>query len=219
MDPLGEMLAETFREAGVQAKAKLRVQHDGHEVEVDVLAMLDGRLFAFECKNSLHPCNSFELRQSYDYIIKAAAQLNRFKQFLADEKFRRLLLSAAGFGKFDFSGLTTCIVMGNRMFNGHREAGHAVRSIYELANAIAGEGLKLTAFAKDQGDPNGPKIKIRVPSRLSEKLSASDLVNYLERDSWHAPAFEAMKPYDQVITFGQRSLRFRSFYIGRRGLP
>jgi len=213
MDPLGEKLVQIFLQAGVHAKARVKVQYDGRDVEADVLALLDGHIFAFECKNSLHPCNSYELRQSYDYIVKAAAQLNRFKQAFADERFRRSILSAAGFGQPHILGLSTCIVTGNRMFYGHRENGHAVRNIFELENAILGEGIKLFGFPKDAEIPDGPKIQVRVPFRTSNKFAASDLVDYIEKDSWPELAFKAMENYDELINFGQRTLRFKHFAL------
>lgn len=217
MDPLGDRLVTAFREVGMPAKAKIGVRYADTDVEADVLAVVDNHLFAFECKNSLHPCNPYELRQSYNYIVKAAAQLDRFRTFLAGEGFRRVLSNVAGFDITRCVGLTTCIVTGNRMFNGYREGGHAVWTVYELTNVVTGGALVLLPFPEDPTEPNGPEIGVRVNSWGGERISASDLVNYIERGSWHAPAFSAIDLHDEIIAFGQRTLRFRSFMfdVGR----
>ncbi|MDB6067909.1 MAG: hypothetical protein JWR26_4117 [Pedosphaera sp.] len=213
MDPLGERLVTVFNEFGVSAKAKIKIRYAGAEVEADVLAIVENHLFAFECKNSLHPCNTYELRQSYDYILKAAAQLDNFRRLFADNKFRRFVSNVAGFDVTRCVGFTTCIVTGNRMFSGHREAGHAVRNIHELENVIAGGGLVLAPFPEDPNEPKGAEIRVRVPSWAGEKIAASDLVEYIERDSWHVPAFKAMDFYDEVVAFGKRTLRMKSFML------
>lgn len=213
IDPLGDQLVAAFQHAGVPAKAKIKVRHAGADAEVDVLAMIDKHLFAFECKNSLHPCNAYELRQSYVYILKATSQLTRFTELLKDAQFRRSVSTVAGFDVTSYAGLTTCIVTGNRMFSGHREGGHAVRNAHELENVIIGGKLVLLPFAEDPAKPDSPKTRVRVNSWQGSELSASDLVRYIERDSWHAPAFSAMYPHDEVIPFGRRSLRFKSFML------
>jgi hypothetical protein len=213
MDPLGDRLVAAFQEAGVHAKAKVKVRHAGADAEADVLAVIDKHLFVLECKNSLHPCNIFELRQSYLYILKAAAQLDRFRQLFTDQQFRRSVSTVAQFDVTSCTSFTTCIVTGNRMFSGHREGGHAVRNVHELENVIVGGRLALVPFAKDPADPESPEIRVRVHSWKGENISASDLVNYIEKDSWHAPAFGAMYPHDEVMAFGRRSLRFKSFML------
>ena len=145
--------------------------------------------------------------------MKAASQLTRFTQLLKDAQFRRSVSTVAGFEVTSDMGLTTCIVTGNRMFGGHREAGHAVRNAHELVNVIIGGKLVLLPFAEDPTKPDSPKIRVQVNSWQGSKLSASDLVRYIERDSWHAPAFGAMYAHDEVIPFGRKSLRFKSFML------
>ena len=158
MDPLGDRLVTIFSEVGVPAKAKIKIRYGGAEVEADVLAVVENHLFAFECKNSLHPCNTYELRQSYDYILKAAAQLDNFQRLFADEKFRRLVSNLTGFDVASCVGFTTCIVTGNRMFSGHRESGHAVENS-RARERDCRRGLVLVPFPKDQANQTGQRFE------------------------------------------------------------
>src|SRR5439155_13269976 len=87
IDAISEMLRTAFVSVSVPVKCHVQYEHAGLKGEVDVLVATSGTVFAFECKNSLHPCNPFELRQSYEYIQKGFEQLTRFKQLFTNEAF------------------------------------------------------------------------------------------------------------------------------------
>jgi len=210
IDPLGDQIVSAFTEVGVRALPEVCYNYSGKKGEIDILVLFEGRLFAFECKNSLHPCNIYELRQSYGYLHKALDQLDRFRSLFSEASFRKYLANKTGLGLLTATGPTTCVVMGNRMFNGYRERGHAVRDLHELVNFITG-GSATFSFPRDIAQPEGPRLNMRIRSWQGNTLSASDLVNYIEHDCWRSPGFEAMAEYDELIPFGRRSLRFRSF--------
>ena len=48
--------------------------------DCDVVALKGEYLFIFECKNSLHPCSTAELRTSFDYLLKARTASLRSSQ-------------------------------------------------------------------------------------------------------------------------------------------
>jgi hypothetical protein len=104
--------------------------------EVDVLAMLGGTLFAFECKNTILPCSEFEQRTLNDYLVKAARQLDRFRTAYADEKFRKGLSNRFAVELPPPSSLETAIVLSNRLLSGASFRGHAVRHVHELRNVL-----------------------------------------------------------------------------------
>ena len=96
VDPLGDHLVAMFAEAGVKAVSRTGYKWKGVAGEIDVMVRLDNVLFVFECKNSLLPCNIFELRQSYGYIQKAFEQLSRLRRFFAEKEFREYLAGKSG---------------------------------------------------------------------------------------------------------------------------
>lgn len=99
--------------------------------EIDALIISDNDIFIIECKCPLQPTNNFELRASYDHIIKASKQLDNSKMAFEDDSFRKNYLKARGV--LDRKRVVhTCILMGNRLFNGYSIHNHPIRYIYEL---------------------------------------------------------------------------------------
>ena len=99
--------------------------------EIDALIISENDIFIVECKCPLQPTNNFELRASYDHIIKASKQLDNSKMAFGDDLFRRNYLK--GLGVLDKKRIIhTCILMGNRLFNGYTINDHPVRYVHEL---------------------------------------------------------------------------------------
>lgn len=99
--------------------------------EIDALIIADNDIFIIECKCPLQPTNNFELRASYDHIIKASKQLDNSKMAFEDDLFRKNYLK--GLGILDKKRIVhTCILMGNRLFNGYSINNHPVRYVHEL---------------------------------------------------------------------------------------
>ncbi len=131
-DPLAPLLANKFIEKGYDA----RIGFNYAQGEIDVLVMIDGILFAFECKNSLVPSGAHELMTSLDYVRTASDQLERFTNRFTDPKFRDWLKKETGWPIDHATHLSTGIVLSNRMFMGLREEGHPVRGAYELEHFV-----------------------------------------------------------------------------------
>lgn len=99
--------------------------------EIDVLIIADNDIFIIECKCPLQPTNNFELRATYDHINKASKQLDNSKLAFEDDLFRKNYLK--GLGVVDKKRVIhTCILMGNRIFNGYSINGHPIRYVHEL---------------------------------------------------------------------------------------
>lgn len=197
-DPLGRLLQETLKSSTpfVAAGIPYRASGRGSAGEIDVAAYLDGVIFLFECKNSLHPCSAFELRTSYDYIRKGARQLEGAVRVIReDAHFRTILASRLGLseGPLPDVPIVTAIVMSNRMFTGYRLQGHPIRGLFELLQfirrgevAVAGRTVKLWR---------------------GEALTVADLRSYLEEDLAHQVLLDCLEEVDRTYEFGAYSLR------------
>lgn len=104
------------------------LQQDG---EIDVLVISKTDIIIIECKAPLNPTNNFEMRASYDHIYKAAKQLNLSKAAMGDFSFRKNFLKNLGIDNTP-RNIYTCIVFGNRLFNGYTIESHPIRYIREL---------------------------------------------------------------------------------------
>jgi hypothetical protein len=186
-DPITGLLDDAVKEAGWKSHVNRKYSFRGVSGEIDVLAVTESLLFAFECKNSLHPCNMHEIRTSVDHLRRAEEQLSRFASFWENPEFRSYLGRLIECPLTKETVLLTCIVTGNRMFTGYRMGEHPVRSVYELTAFLAEGTVKI-------GD------QIRCFWKGSH-VSAEDLVAYL-KESLHVPQLEAMQPIRHGYQFG-----------------
>lgn len=104
---------------------------DGKQGEVDVLVISDNEIIIIECKLPLMPTNNFEMRASVEHVNKAVKQLDFAKKAFLNKEFRMKYLQGLGIKNNDRE-IRTCIVFGNRLFNGRSINGHPIRYIREL---------------------------------------------------------------------------------------
>lgn len=213
VDPVSDELLHAFEQAGIRTGSAFKYSYGATEGEIDVLAYCEGRLFAFECKNSLHPCNIYELRQSHDYVQKAFSQLSRFRRLFANPDFRKYLNGRLPCVAEQTTKLSTCVVTGNHMFNGYQHDGHVVRSIYELTNVVTCGVADFILPTSAEGSSNA---ELRWKFWKGPQFSPSDLVDYLEGSSLHKVALRSMVSQEQMVPFPGRELRFESFYMDVR---
>jgi len=133
-----------------------------------------------EAKNTLLPGNIFELRTTYDNLLKAASQLSKIKCAISTPSFANYLSKKIGWEINADQQICTCIVLANRLFSGYRIEGHAVRSIFELAHFI-NEG---TVLYQD-----GNTFQLWEGNEFQGK----DLENYIVNDNFHKLEYELMK--------------------------
>lgn len=103
----------------------------GQSGEVDVLVISDQDIIIIECKSPLNPTSNFEMRASGEHINKAAKQLDHCKAAFMDKAFRKKYLKNLGIPDKS-RNIHTCIVFGNRLFNGYSVNGHPIRYVREL---------------------------------------------------------------------------------------
>ncbi|MEG4111139.1 MULTISPECIES: hypothetical protein [unclassified Microcoleus] len=210
-DPLVLEMERCLKPVSSIFATNLKYSFEGTQGEVDVLAVVDNCLFIFECKNSLHPCNVFELRTTYDCIQKAATQLTRFQDLWQQEHFRTYLAKKIKTQpNFLPSQLCSCIVMGNRMFSGLREQGHSVRPIRELCYIISKGEILLNAY--NIYDPDaGKKSIIKFKLWKEDQLKAEDLLGYIQEDYLHNYYFNSLIRIEQTIKLKNKSLVQESY--------
>lgn len=198
-DPISQQLYNAALIRTEQVKQNQRYK-DG---ELDVVALIDGFLFVFECKNPTLPCNPFEARTSYDYIKKAAEQLDRFKENYNSKEFRESFGRSLGWN-ITSAKLVTCIVMSNRMFLGHRVNGHAVRGIRDIITQIDSGIISMLVGIEDIEEKRFWR---------GDNFSGEDLRRYIEEDTLIKPVWNAMLPTEKTYPLKEHSIKQKSFAL------
>lgn len=198
-DPMQNALKDALRGAGFLVDEEVDTGTKNNKLEVDVLAYRDGHLFLFECKNSFHPCNVYEMRTSYDHIVHAADQLTKRKAWLLNHSNQQRVFDRLAWKASPTDHVHTCIAIGNRVFNGYGSEGHPVRQVHELLNVLL----------------RGYIVIDDVPRRLwkSETLSVVDLCSYLDGATTVADFMESMRTLDRTLSFGDAKLTFSSYVL------
>ena len=210
-DPIVIEMERCLKPVSSIFETNLKYSFKGIKGEVDVLAVVDNCLFVFECKNSLHPCDLFELRTTYDYIQTAAKQLNRFQELWQQEPFRTYLARKIKTQHHLPSQLCSCIVTGNRMFSGLREQGHSVRPIRELCYIISKGEILINSYNISDKDAGKKSIPIKFQLWKEDKLKAEDLLGYIQEDSLHKCYFNSLIRSEQTIQLKNKSLVKESY--------
>jgi len=204
-DPLPSAIGAPLRTHTKFVAENVQFDHGAYKGEIDVIASLDGQLFIFECKNSLIPCNSYEMRTSYDAIEKAASQLEQLTEAFQNETFTEYISKSLQWDITFPAQPVTCIVVGNRMFSGYRLNGHAVRGSYELTQFIK-DGLVVGS--------TGDSVSLWT----GDKFTGEELRIYIADDSVHKKLFSCMEPYVEKYQFGDKWLHLHSYCLNGREL-
>jgi hypothetical protein len=199
-DPLPGITGASLRSRTNFVAENVKFKYEDYKGEIDVLALIDEQLFIFECKNSLIPCNSYELRTSFDAIQKAATQLDKLIEAFKDQAFTEYISRSIQWYIPFPPKPVTCIVVGNRMFSGYRLNGHAVRGSYELVQFIK-EGMVVGS----KGD--------RVSLWTGENFTGEELRKYIVHDSVHKKIFQCMEPYVEKYQFDDKWLHIHSYCL------
>jgi len=200
IDPLSSLLAHVLRQHTNSVAERVQYDYEDFQGDIDTIALFDNILFVFECKNSLIPCNSYEIRTSYDSIVKGATQLTKFQTGFNRKNFRKYIENKLGWHFDSTTELVTCIVVGNRMFTGYRINGHAIRASYSLVHFIK-EGTCV--------NQEGESICFWVKN----EFTSEDLRQYIVEDLMHRTMFDSMEQYIEQYSFGKYSIEFETYYL------
>lgn len=197
-DPMQDSLAKALTSQGFSVACEVKRFVDGRYLEVDILALLDGHLIIFECKNSFHPCSPQEMRTNYDHILKGGKQLSRALAWIKVPGVQESLFKTLGWPVQELKSVKTCIVTANRIFNGYSIDGHPVRQAHEMHNFLN----------------EGKIVLLSSEFRLwkAEVFSVNDFNEYLSSSSYLLDFFNCMP--ETVSTHplgGKSSLQFKTF--------
>lgn len=198
-DPMQQALRDALRNAGFRVEIEVNTGTKNSPMEVDVLAYKDGNLFLFECKNSFHPCNAYEMRTSYEHIQHAANQLTKRRAWLLDPIRQRQVFNRLSWKMEDILEVHTCIAIGNRVFNGYECEGHPVRQVHEIIN------LLLRGFIVIDG------VKRRLWQ--AEKFSTLDLCAHIKGTTVIEDLFNSMEPTERTLYFNSKEVNFSSYFV------
>lgn len=200
-DVMQTALANALRGAGFLVAENVEMGTRKQPLEVDILAYRDGRLFLFECKYTYHPCNVYELRNTYDAMLGAAGQLTLRRDWLGDPSHQRALLTRLGWPEGDFPApVHTCIALGNRVFTGYTCDGHPVRQVYEMLNVLQRGYLEVA-------------IDERRSLWQGASFHVNDLMAYLAGSTTLADMTTALLPVEVVTPIGDLALVRPSFAL------
>jgi len=131
IDPLVDKLCASLAYASLEYYSQTSIG----STDIDVFVIYGNTLFVFECKHTLHPASTFDLRTTYDYIKKAESQLDltiaEFYNGNLTEKIKRIY----GLELVGIVRIQGVIVLSNRLFNGNIFR-YPVRNINEIDNMI-----------------------------------------------------------------------------------
>jgi hypothetical protein len=172
VDPVAHDVEAAFKSAGARVWPRFRYTSQGKQRDIDVLVLLGSVLVAFEAKNTMRPCSTFEERTTWDHLEKAAEQLNAFRAATDDVAFRKDLSRRLGVDVASLK-IKTCIVLGHPLLGGAEGFGHPVRSCNTLGNFVANGAGRAWIGSK----------WIAMPYRNPGPLQPDDLLTYLsDRD-------------------------------------
>lgn len=130
-DALVEKLMDIFNEVFIRSFAETEI----NSTDIDICAIVDDTLFVFECKHTLHPVSSHDLRRTYDHIKKAETQLDKIIQCFERGELLDILKRKLKIETNKIKRIVPCIILSNRLFNGNIFK-YPIRNINEVGNIL-----------------------------------------------------------------------------------
>jgi hypothetical protein len=170
---LVSLLKGTFDRVGIQVYSEISIS----DTDLDVCAIYQDVLFVFECKHTLHPVSSYDLRTTYDYLKKAESQLDKINKSYKEGKLIKILERKAGINLTGINKIVSIIVLSNRLFNGNSFK-YPVRNINEVINMLT-KGILRT----ENGNYNVWKNKNLTIEFMLDYFSLDNKITTLLMDS------------------------------------
>jgi hypothetical protein len=196
-DPMQAKIADALEFQGFAVAQEVNILFQKKQMETDIVAFKEGKLFLIECKNPYHPCNIHEMRNGFDHISYGAHQLDVRKDWLSCVNEQKRLFAAAGFDYTPVTEIYTCIAVASRVFNGYRLHDHPVCQGHELINVIK------------SGVVNVAGIKRRV--WVDEGFSVEDLIAYLDGSTTLKDCLSSLQHINIDYAFKDRSISFSTY--------
>lgn len=202
-EPMVKECAQIFKECTLHPTVltNVKVKYNQRNGEIDVLVVTENYIFIIECKCPLCPVNNFEMRGDNDHLHKAIKQLDLCKQAFENQEYQKSLLKQRKI-PYKPRQILTCIVFGNRIFNGLSFSGHPVRFINELNNFMINGTIRTDK---------------KVYSIWSgAELAEQDIISYLsENTAITRTRFDAMIKILEQLKLGKMKLSLESYGIAQ----
>ena len=189
------LLKGTFDKIGIQAHSEISIG----DTDIDVCAIYQDILFVFECKHTLHPVSSYDLRTTYDYLRKAESQLDKINKSYQEGKLLKILERKIGINPNGVKKIVSSIVLSNRLFNGNSFK-YPVRNINEVINMLT-KGIMRT----DNGNFNVWKSKSLTIDFMLDYFSLDNKMTTLLMDS--------LSKRTMTYEFAKPKVLFDSYYL------
>lgn len=212
IDSIGRPLAETLKSSMDFSQRKIPYEWKGEKGDIDVMATYEDCLYLFECKNSLLPCDMFELRTFYDYLNEASQQLTRITDLFFDNGFRKYISKKIDRDLNGIKEIRTCIVTNARLYAGMSFQGHSVRPFLELEQFISEGNVRMGILDNERKDVKNIKLW------EGENLSNEDMKKYLSGNFiLYKAAWDAAEQAEKVLNFayGRITKRTYGFHLDR----
>ena len=186
--PMQHLVAGALRARFPQLAENKKLRFDGSLLEIDIVTIVERKLLLIECKDAFHPCGLHELRTSYDHVRKARKQIDRLRRVLQIPDVLHRLCTSLQWDVNAVDGILTCIVTGNRIFNGYTIGDHPIRPAYEMINMLVAGTVqiqeeKFCVWRKSQFEPQ-------------------DLLDYLAGTTVYDDLFGAFVPAERSYKLG-----------------
>jgi hypothetical protein len=193
-----EAVAELLRTCFQRVTANRRVKSKIENTDIDVIVLEGKTLYLFECKHSLPPTSSHEMRDVWEDIEKGAGQLRAAMRLLADpgQLLNYLTGWFPGISRKDATDIRIepCLLCSHRIFAGARHAGIPVRDLSSIAK-LTQDGVVSMGIVR-----NHESVLQRFRLTRKERFGAEDLDDYLSDNSRFFKMFSAfMNPVSKVV--------------------
>lgn len=160
------------------------------ESDIDILAIKDGNIFIFECKDSIFSVTPFEKRTIFNAFSKASSQLEYAHSALKDSDFLRVFNQTHNLSIKPNDNLYGVILTTNRIFWGLHINDYPVRSINELISLFeTGKWIAGTLEKREE-------VKIW----NNQKFEVQDLIEFIDKeDCPHNTLYDSMYPTEYEL--------------------
>ena len=184
VDVIRDILGEAFPNIATNRRVEMGAQ----KTDIDVVVLHEKVLYIFECKHSVPPTGSHEMRDLWEEIETGTEQLRIAIKALSDPS--RLLSYLAGWfpgtRRQDVLNLTIkpCVLCSHRIFSGMELNGIPIRDVASLSRLVD-DGV----IGFGQADKQGQSIMYRFRVTPASGFSAPELDDYLSAESKYFKMF------------------------------
>lgn len=198
-DPAIEGVFARMRNAGLRVEKDRKFFVRGAPGDTDILALFGDTLYVLEFKNSFVPSNSHELRNTYDQLLKAAAQLEVRKRWFESPDAQRHVWATLGWSDAFPRRVQTGIILSHPLFHGASIEGHPVRAAQDLMDFLEHGVMSIGSGHAKSWEGN--------------RLAPSDLSRYFQPDGPCAEQLACMFPSSRLWPIGSSRLAIESWHL------